>query len=138
MVNIDVNQQDDIIDNAAFDIIDNAAFDLEDNNQLIFQRIDEFMDYLYDDRIIERLRYIAVVNFCQYLDETCNVWKQDQELVDDIVWISNKYLNSIWQNARVIALQEGVAYPDERHIRDRLSRELMESIHYFMDTHINQ
>jgi hypothetical protein len=136
MVNINVNQQDDIIEQD--DIIDNAAFDIEDNNQLIFQRIDEFMDYLYDDRIYERLRYIAAVNFCQYLDETCNVWKQDQELVDDIVWISNKYLNSIWLNARVIARQEGVGYPDERHIRDRLSRELMESIHYFMDTHINQ
>lgn len=130
MVNIDVNQHD--------DIIDNAAFDLEDNNQLVFERIDEFMNYLDDDRIYERLRYIAGVNFYQYLDETCNIWKQDQELVDDIVRISNKYLNSIWLNARVIALQEGVAYPDERHIRDRLSSELMESIHYFMDTHINQ
>jgi hypothetical protein len=130
MVNIDVNQQD--------DIIDNAAFDLEDNNELIFQRIDEFMDYLDDDRNQEGLRYITAINFCQYLDETCNVWKQDQELVDDIVRISNKYLNSIWLNARDIALQEGVAYPDERHIRDILSRELMESIHYFMDTHVNQ
>jgi hypothetical protein len=129
MVNIDVNQQ--------ADIIDNAAFDVEDNNQLIFERIDEFMNYLDDDRIYERMRYIVATNFYQYLDETSNVWRQDQVLVDDIVRISNKYLNDIWLNAREIAVQEGVAYPDDRHIRDRLSRELMDSIHYFMDTYIN-
>jgi hypothetical protein len=130
MVNIDVNQQ--------ADIIDNAAFDVEDNNLLIFERIDEFMNYLDDDRIYKRMRYIVATNFYQYLDETSNVWRQDQELVDDIVRISNKYLNNIWLNAREVAVQEGVAYPDDRHIRDRLSRELMESIHYFMDTYVNQ
>jgi hypothetical protein len=129
MVNIDVNQQ--------ADIIDNAAFDVEDNNQLIFEHIDEFMNYLDDDRIYERMRNIVATNFYQYLDETSNVWRQDQELVDDIVRISNKYLNNIWLNAREIAVQEGVAYPDDRHIRDRLSRELMDSIHYFMDTYVN-
>lgn len=131
MVNVGANQNPDDI------VIDNAVFDLQEQNQLIFERIDEFIDYLDDDTVYEMYRFIAATNFYQYLDETCNVWKQDQELVDDLVRISNKYLNTIWLNARVISIREGVAYPDERHIRDRHSIELMQAIHYFMDTHIN-
>lgn len=129
MVNIDVNHDD--------AIIDNVIFDFQEQNQLIFERIYEFMDYLEDDTVYEMHRFIAATNFYQYLDETCNVWKQEQQLVDDLVRISNKYLNTIWLNAGIISVQEGVAYPDESHIRDRHSIDLMRAIHYFMDIHIN-
>jgi len=129
MVNIDVNQE--------YDIIDIVGFELQDEQVLIFECIDMFMDYLDDDRLAEQERYVVANHFYKYLEDYCNVWKQDQELIDDIIRVSNKYLNSIWLNARVIAIQEGAAYPDEGHIRDVQSRELLNTIHYFMDVHIN-
>lgn len=131
MVNIGVNHNNDDI------AIDNVIFDLQEQNELIFTRIGEFIEFLDNDNLYEQNRVMVGLNFYQYLDETCNVWKQDQELVDDLIRITNKYLNVIWLNARDIAIQEGVAYPDERHIRDRHYLALLEVIHYFMDTYIN-
>lgn len=130
MVNVDAVQQyeqDDVIGGGDF------HFEQEQLNDMILLRIDEFITYLDMEELYEPNRFAAAINFYQYLDETENVWKDEIDIVEDIIRVSNTYLNKIWFNAGQIATNEGAEFLNETHIRGRLSRDLFQSILYFMD-----